>query len=396
MIEFISAAALMLLLGYVFFIPALSRKDRGERLSRARLNLILHRQRAEELARESAGPEELERLAAESERNLLGDLETAARAPARARDSGRKLLIATLSILPALAVAGYWMLGRHDLLDQPARRDMAQVEDSIRRLAERLKQQPDDLEGWVLLGRSLQATGQPDKAVGAYETALKLMPESLDLKGLYAQALAEANHGRVAGRPAELTEEILAKNPNHKAGLWMAGVAAAETKDTARAVGYWKRLQSQFPTDSEEARQIGRFIDEVQGVAAAPEATPATGEPGKHIRVKVVLADGLRGKAAPEDTLFIFARAAEGPPMPLAVVRKKAGDLPVEVELDDAMAMVPGRNLSAFERIVVGARVSKSGQPTPSPGDVQGLSEPLVAENGGSYAVTLDRVVGEP
>lgn len=398
MIEFFGAAALMVLLGYVFFLPALAGKSRGQALSRARVNLLLHRQRAEELAREAAGPEDLERLAAESERNLLGDLEDVAVPSAKAAGSGRKLLILALSILPAFALTAYMLLGRPDLLDRPPAPNMAEVEERIRGLADKLKQNPDDLEGWVLLGRSLQGTRQPDKAVKAYEFALRLAPENLDIKGLYAEALAEANQGRIAGRPQEIVEEILARDPNHKGGLWMAGVAAAERQDNAKAVEYWERLKAQLPADSEAARQLGRFIDEARGVSATPEASPpaGAGEPGKRIRVKVALADSVKAKVAPGDALFIFARPAEGPPMPLAVVKKKAGDLPVEVELDDSMAMMPGRNLSAFEHIVVGARISKTGQPMPSPGDLQGLTEPVSPRDGASYQVNVDKVVGEP
>ena len=98
---------------------------------------------------------------------------------------------------------------------------------------------------------------------------------------------------------------------------------------------------------------------------------------------------------APDDTLFVFARAAEGPPMPLAVVKKKVSDLPLEVELDDAMAMMPGRNISAFERIVVGARISRTGRPTPSPGDFEGLTAAVSPEDGASFEVKIDRVVGQ-
>jgi cytochrome c-type biogenesis protein CcmH len=226
---------------------------------------------------------------------------------------------------------------------------------------------------------------------------MKLAPEDLDLKALYAEALAEANQGLIAGKPAEIVEEILRKNPNHKGGLWMAGVAAAEHKDLAKAVEYWERLKRQFPPESEEAKQIGLYIAEAKGLPAPSEDTapaPAV-ESAKRIRVKVILAEDLKAKASPEDALFIFARAAEGPPMPLAVVRKQVKDLPVEIELDDSMAMMRGMNLSSFDRIVLGARISKSGKPTPSPGDLQGLSEPVMPENDGSYAVTVNRVVGQ-
>lgn len=395
MIEFWIAAALMLLLGYVFFLPALSGKTQARGPDRAKLNLILYRQRQQELAQETAGPEDLERLSVESERNLLGDLETAGDREVRPGGAGRPALLAALLILPVFALIAYLALGRPDLLGQPPAGNMADAEESIQPLVERLKQNPNDLEGWLLLGRSLLATHQPDKAVTAYEYALKLAPDNPDIEILYAEAVAGANQGVLKGKPTEIVEGILRKDPNHKGGLWMAGIAAAERKDAAKAVEYWEKLKAQFPPESEEARQIGQYIAEVQGLPAPPEASASAVEPGKRIRVKVSLADSVREKAAPDDALFIFARAAEGPPMPLAVVRKQVRDLPVEVELNDAMAMRQGLNLSAFERIVIGARVSRSGKPTPTPGDLQGLGAPVAAENEGSYAVVVDRVVGE-
>jgi cytochrome c-type biogenesis protein CcmH len=401
MIAFWITAAAMLLLGYAFFIPALLGKTRAAKLSRAKLNLALHRQRQEELAREAASPEDLATLAAESERNLLGDLESAAPAEsAQPEGYGRTLLIGALVSLPIFAFSVYLALGRPDLVSstpQSPQASMPDVEAAIGKLAERLKQNPNDLEGWMLLGRSLQTTRQPAKAAAAYEYAAKLAPDNLDIQGLYAEALAEANGGSTEGKPTEIVAAILKKDPNHKGGLWMAGVAAAERKDAAKAAEYWGRLKAQLPPESDEARQIGQYIAEVQGMPAAPEAPApaAKSEPAKRIRVKVDLADGLKGQAAPEDALFIFARAAEGPPMPLAVAKKQVKDLPVEVELTDTMVMMPGMSLSSFERVVVGARVSKSGKPTPSPGDLQGMTEPVAPKGGESYAVTVDKVVGE-
>jgi cytochrome c-type biogenesis protein CcmH len=401
MIAFWITAAAMLLLGYAFFIPALLGKTRAAKLSRAKLNLALHRQRQEELAREAASPEDLATLAAESERNLLGDLESAAPAEsAQPEGYGRTLLIGALVSLPIFAFSVYLALGRPDLVSstpQSPQASMPDVEAAIGKLAERLKQNPNDLEGWMLLGRSLQTTRQPAKAAAAYEYAAKLAPDNLDIQGLYAEALAEANGGSTEGKPTEIVAAILKKDPNHKGGLWMAGVAAAERKDAAKAAEYWGRLKAQLPPESDEARQIGQYIAEVQGMPAAPEAPApaAKSEPAKRIRVKVELADGLKGQAAPEDALFIFARAAEGPPMPLAVAKKQVKDLPVEVELTDTMVMMPGMSLSSFERVVVGARVSKSGKPTPSPGDLQGMTEPVAPKGGESYAVTVDKVVGE-
>jgi cytochrome c-type biogenesis protein CcmH len=391
------SAVLLLIVGYVFFLPALLGKTGGGRINRARLNLLLHRQRQTELAQEAASPEDLERLTAESERNLLGDLEAAEETKAQSSTRGRSAVLATLAIVPVLALTLYLALGRIDLIGARAPNDMADVQDSIRQLAERLAKQPNDLEGWVLLARSLQATDQPDKAVTAYEFALKLAPEDLDVKALYAQALAETHQGSMAGKPTEIVDEILKKNPDHQTALWMAGIAAAERKDAAKTVEYWERLKKQFGPGSEEAKQIEGYIAQVQGLPAqtTPSEPAAAKGAGKQIRVTVTLAENLKSRVAPDDALFVFARAAEGPPMPLAVVRKQAKDLPVKVVLDDSMSMMQGMTLSTADRIVIGARISKSGQPKAEAGDLQGLSEAVAPEDNGSYKIVVDRIVGE-
>jgi cytochrome c-type biogenesis protein CcmH len=391
------SAVLLLIVGYVFFLPALLGKTGSGRINRARLNLLLHRQRQTELAQEAASPEDLERLTAESERNLLGDLEAAEETKAQSSNRGRSAVLATLAIVPVLALTLYLALGRIDLIGARAPNNMADVQDSIRQLADRLAKQPNDLEGWVLLARSLQATDQPDKAVTAYEFALKLAPEDLDVKALYAQALAETHQGSMAGKPTEIVDEILKKNPDHQTALWMAGIAAAERKDAAKTVEYWERLKKQFGPGSEEAKQIEGYIAQVQGLPAQTtpsEPAAATGA-GKQIRVTVTLAENLKSRVAPDDALFVFARAAEGPPMPLAVVRKQAKDLPVKVVLDDSMSMMQGMTLSTADRIVIGARISKSGQPKAEAGDLQGLSEAVAPEDNGSYKIVVDRIVGE-
>lgn len=413
MVQFWIAAALMLLIGFAFFLPVLTGKGAASGADRAKLNLLLHRQREQELAQEAMTPEALQALGADSERNLLGDLESVSGHATSAQGGGRIALIMTLVAMPLVGLLTYFALGRPDLVGlAPPSQEMAaqshagELEASVQRLADRLKENPNDLQGWTMLGRSLLMMKQPDKAVTAFEYALKLAPEDLDVKARYAEALADASQDGMAGKPLAIAEEILQKNPNHQGALWLAGVAAAERKDGAKAAEYWTRLQALFAPDSQEAQQLGRYIAQAQGKPMPTEpmqaaAQQAEGEPAKaagggmSIRVKVTLADSLKAKAAPDDALFIYARAAEGPPMPLAVAKKRASDLPLEVVLDDSMSMMPGMTLSSFPRIVIGARISKSGRPTTSPGDLQGQAGPLAPEKDHGYAVTVDSVAGE-
>jgi cytochrome c-type biogenesis protein CcmH len=402
MIGFWTLAALTLLAAYALFAPALLGKPRRSAVDRQKLNLELHRQRQEELAREFAG-NELESLQAELDQDLLGDLDAAENAGAAPKRQGRGALAAALAAAPLLGILLYSQLGRFDLADfraQPQAREKPagapEFQEMIDRLAERLQTDAGDLRGWTLLGRSYQQVEQYDKAADAYARAAKLAPDNLDLKAAYAESLGESLEGNYTGEPARLAAEILAKDPKHRSALWLAGAGAAQSGDTAQAIGYLETLRAEFPKDSPDDKHLGKIIGDLKNAPAAEgeaaaegeDEQPATGEQ-KSIQVKVTLAAALEAKAAPDDLVFIFARAAAGPPMPLAIVRKKVKDLPVEVTLDDSMSMVQGMNLSAFDQLVIGARISKSGQALPKPGDLQGLNKPAEIANGGRYAVEI-------
>ncbi|WP_054774540.1 tetratricopeptide repeat protein, partial [Methylogaea oryzae] len=283
-----------------------------------------------------------------------------------------------------------------DLLDAPTAAppapDAKAMEENIQTLAQRLEKTPDDLQGWMLLGRSYQVTRQPAKAQTAYEKALTLAPDNLDIKVLYAQALAEGQDNRLQGKPAQIIAEVLKADPEFPQGLWMAGLAAAEQGDAKAALAYWQKLKALYPADSEDAKQISGYMAMLGGQPGA-EAPAEAPKAALSVKVKVALAPSLADKAHPDDTVFIFAKAASGPPMPLAIVRKQVKDLPLEVTLDDSMSMAPGMNLSAFPQIVLGARVSKSGQAMPSSGDLQGSGAPTAPAAGQTYSVVIDQAV---
>lgn len=410
MIGFWIVAALTLLAAYALLIPALLGKRSSSKVDRQRLNLMLHQQRRDELAGEFNG-KELEGLQLELDKDLLGDLAASENAGKTLVEQGRMPLVAALVVAPLLGILVYAMLGRFDLADfraQPEAHQQAnaapEIQEMIDRLAKRLKENPNDMKGWLLLGRSYQQTEQFDQAVEAYAQALKLEPENLDIKALYAQSLANSLAGNYAGEPAQIAAEILAKNPKHHTALWLASAGAEQSGEPAKAIAYLETLRGEFTKDSPEEQQLSKIINEIKGGGQAEQAgadaaengaasgMPATGEQ-KSIKVKVTLAASLKAKASPEDTVFIFARASAGPPMPLAIVKKKVKDLPVEVTLDDSMSMVQGMNLSAFDRLVIGARVSKAGQALPQPGDLQGLTKPMEIENEGSYAVEIGEEV---
>jgi cytochrome c-type biogenesis protein CcmH len=256
--------------------------------------------------------------------------------------------------------------------------------------------------------------------VPAYAKAVELVGENAGLLADYADVLALANNRSLEGEPMKVIQRALKANPDQLKALSLAGTYAFEKKDYATAVKYWERIVVLAPT-SPDAPKDPRFVDQVRasvaearqlgGMPPAADAPPAAAmaqaaqappggdapaaapNPDAFVSGKVTLAAALAAKASPEDTVFIFARAAEGPRMPLAIIRKQVKDLPIEFKLDDAMAMQPAMRLSAFPRVVVGARVSKKGDAVPQPGDLQGASEPVKVGTA-NLKIEISQVVG--
>jgi len=269
---------------------------------------------------------------------------------------------------------------------------LRQIEEMVQRLADRLQQNPDDIEGWRMLGRSYTVMGRFPEAANAYSKAAARSPRDPQLLADLADALAMARGQKMAGEPEELVLRALQIDPNNLKALALAGTAAYDRNDFRGAVGYWQRMLPHVAADSEDARTIQSNIDEAKAqLAQQPGATKKAAAAGG-VSGTVNLSPKVAAQAAPDDTVFIFARAADGPPMPLAAVRKKVRDLPVRFTLDDSMAMNPERKLSAFPKVVIVARVSKAGTPAARSGDLQGMSTP-VASNAKGVTVTIDSLL---
>ena len=232
--------------------------------------------------------------------------------------------------------------------------------------------------------------GRFSEAADAYARAAVKAPRDAQLLVDFADALAMARGQSLQGEPEKLVLRALEIDPGNLKALALAGTAQYERKDFKGAANTWRRMLPLVPPGSEDARAIQGNIDEA--LALAGSAPAPTAKAGPALRGEVRLDAKLKGQASPDDTVFIFARAAEGPPMPLAVLRKRVRDLPVTFALDDSMAMAPQARLSGFPRVVVSARVSKSGQAAPQPGDLQGASG-AVANDARGVRVVIDSVV---
>lgn len=416
MLGFYAAASGIVILIILRLLPWMQQGKHEKALSsddlRRQLNLKLHDQRAEALLA-NADSTEHEALCDELNRDLLDVLEKTTPNPSTSPDADRKALKQLRWGMAFLLLAGlalYGWLGRYDLatyhagVTEQVSAEVVnhEIDRQMTNLKQRLVSNPDDLEGWLLLSRSLMMTGRFLDAIPALEQAIRLDPENPDLKIAYADAWAETHKGDLSGKPEALINEVLAKYPQHQDALWMSGMLAVQQKRIADAVAQWRKLQMQLPVSGEDHFRIESYIARIQGLPlpvppdenpGAPASAAIAAKPQMSIEVEVTLDEKLRHKLRPEDTLFIFARAASGPPMPLAIVRRKAGELPLTVKLDDTMAMAPGMDIRSFSPLVMGARISHSGQAKASSGDLQGLSLPKVIENGGKYPIIINEQV---
>jgi cytochrome c-type biogenesis protein CcmH len=337
----------------------------------------------------------------------LADLLVADETPAAAPRPSRALVASVVAFVLVVAAGGYAITGEPRAVD-PAVRAAAppeggavtreQIVAMVERLAERMKTQPDDPEGWTMLGRSYLVLEQPREAQAAFERARALRPQDPAALADLADAIA-LNQGRVlAGEPARLVAAALALDPDHRKALALAGSAAFEARDYAAAARHWGRIVALEPPESPLAAQARSGVEEARQLASAPPAQAASSSPGAaavapaSVSGTVTLAPALKDQARAQDTVFVVARAAEGPRMPLAVVRAQVKDLPLSFTLDDRQAMAPGAGLSSATRVVVTARVSRSGQAAPQPGDLEGQS-PAVPVGAKDLRIEITRVV---
>jgi cytochrome c-type biogenesis protein CcmH len=328
-------------------------------------------------------------------------------AGAAARRPSRRLLTGVTMFVLLVAASGYAWRGDYARLVEPAPTqvattsgaapdhagDDAQIDAMLARLAQRLKTNPDDAEGWAMLARSYAARGRFDEAMPAFRKVVALRPDDAQALADYADGLASARGHSLAGEPEQLVKKALAIDPRNVKALALAGTIAFDRADFAGAIAYWEQALGAIDPASDFARQLqGALADarERAGLApvavadgkapalpAAPAIDPGAAPASRTVTGRVSIAASLRSVVAADDTVFIYARPASGSKMPLAVLRKRGADLPLDFTLDDSLAMSPAARLSSASEVIVSARVSKSGSASPQSGDLQVTSAPV-------------------
>jgi cytochrome c-type biogenesis protein CcmH len=373
----------------------------------------------------------LAEFAAQAENELSAAPAASAPAADAPRPAARRRPWAALAIALALGLptfAMYLLAGAPQAASPEMRaREPANLDELVADLRARLKTDPKALDGWRLLGRAELARGQPEAAREAFERALALAPDDAQARVDLADALAQSQGAVLEGRPIELIREALKIDARNPKALALAGAYEVSRRDYPAAIALWTQLLSVLPADSEQARQVQGFLEDLragrapriaarpEGEGAAPQAAgaappaasaapPAAGAApptagASVLRGRVEIERGLAARLRPDDTLFVVARTLDdaGRPVgpPVAVMRARGADLPLEFELDDRMAMSPAASLSAVApgtQLVVVARLSRSGEASARPGDLQGASAP-VRPGASGLRVLIDRVV---
>ncbi|MEE9333217.1 MAG: c-type cytochrome biogenesis protein CcmI [Granulosicoccaceae bacterium] len=333
-------------------------------------------------------------------------------APTMAANSRGQWAAAGLMILGIPLAAGllYLKLGTPGAINAMAQKQQATAEptstEGMPPLAEllpnverRLQENPDDLKGWKLLGRSYLMIGNFDKAVAASRRALELDDQDPDILAQLAESVAMQQAGDMQGEPIKLANAALALNPDHQQSVWLSAIADQQQGEHRSAI---EKFESLLPAAQSDAGSLAS-INEMLAVskAALGEAAPATAKPttapavaGSAIKVRAVLSASIAPNLPDTTSVFIYARASSGPPMPLAVAKLQLKDLPIEVTLDDSMAMVPDMTISAFSDVVIGARISPSGNAIRQPGDWMGETVGVkVGSQEDAVLVTIDKQV---
>jgi len=406
MTAFVTLGALLVAGALLFIVPPLLRRAARTGATRDAVNVAVYRDQLRELEADlragTLASDQYEKAYREIEARLLADVGKE-EAPAQAPRGSRAAAVVLGVAVPLCALAVYLAVGNLGALAPGAGRDVAQhgmseqqFEALVTRLAARLKENPEDAEGWMMLGRSYAVLGRFSESAEAYAKAAARMPRDAQLLADYADALAMAQGRSLRGEPEKILARALAIDPLNVKALMLAGTAAFNRNDYSGAIRRWERILDAVPGESEMAQRVHASIAEARALGASRQAVgPGSKADRRQVKGVVRIAPELATKVGPGDTVFIFARAEQGPRMPLAILRKHGRDLPAEFTLDDSMAMSPAAKLSDHPRVVIGARVSKTADASPRPGDLQGLSASVKVGTEG-VSVTIDTVLHEP
>ncbi|CAG1021679.1 Cytochrome c-type biogenesis protein CcmH [Patescibacteria group bacterium] len=390
---FLLIAACLVLLALLFILPPLWRPASNIKTANDERNIEIAKQRLAELKEQLQAnvltKAQYDEQRAELEQALSDDL-TLKSVTLDTTTQGRGLSFFLLVAIPIIAISLYAVLGNFAAVnptpemiagDKPALPDQATINKMVDGLAAKMKADPKNAEGWLMLGKSYKYLEQYDKAADAFGKAYELLSDKPDVMLAYAEALAFANQQQITGKSAELIFKALKIAPDNPNALWLAGMAKTQTGEFNEAKNLWSKLAATMQQGSEEYQAIQELLSNVDKKIA---------ETANGINLTVSIAPELKAEA--NDTVFIYAQA-ENNKMPLAIVRKTVRDLPITVTLSDALAMIPDNKLSLFKTVKLLARVSKSGNPMPQTGDFIGTIENVSVTDKKTHTLIINNIM---
>lgn len=411
--------AVLLVIALLFVVLPLWRATANNNdVLRDAANLEILRDQAAEMEKDLQNglltQEAFEQGKRELQARLLEEVRTTGQGEKLAHNPARKLAIMMALLLPLFAVSLYLIVGNTKALQPQEELAVAdgfgviRSEAALQELEKKMERLPENPDGWLLLARSYYETERYADAVRAYGNLVKLVPGESQVWSSYADAAAMNNNQSFIGEPTKYLNKALELDPENTSALALSGSASMERGDYYTAALHWQQLVDLLPPDypdvqliHEGIKQAKQFLSMQKGgkqklaqlekIKGAAPAQPAA-DPALAISGRVSFGPGMAGMVSPTDTVFILARAATGPKMPLAVLRKQVKDLPMEFTLDDSMAMQPQLKLSGFGEVVIVARVSKSGSPMAQPGDLEG-SVQAVKPGSKNLSLVIDQVV---
>lgn len=316
----------------------------------------------------------------------------------RGRQLGRPRGIFALALtivvaLPLLALGLYQMIGTPAALNGVAQQQPMNINQAVAELRAHLAQQPGDLQGWLLLAQTTTAMHQPEQARDAYEHALKIDAGNTDAMVGWAESDTVLQPDHVIGPHArDLLQQAVSKQADNQRGLWLLGISQFQQSHFTDAAASWRRLQPMLEPGSSVANTVAQQIAAANARTGGAPAVASAATTGPALQVQVSLAPALQAQLKSGDTLFVYARAPDGPPMPLAVARMDASALPASVTLTDAMAMTPQLKLSSVPRVLLGARISHSGQAIAQAGDLEGNAGVIEVGRTDPIHIVIDKV----
>ena len=369
-----------------------------------------------ELAQGSLDQQGFDLSQQELTQRLMEDAPGAATAPAPTAPARTKLLISSLTLtIPVLAFIIYFYVGTPIALD-PALLAQANSEEQItpqkletmaEQLSQRLEKEPKNAEAWVMLGRIQRALARYEQADAALQKALALERND-DVMIERAEVLAQKNNGSFKGEAWAIINSVLKANPQNGNALLLAGSAAFSEGRFKEALVYWEKVSGLLPATSPDGPALAEAIDKARERLGLPPLSPAVAgnapasagampkpqsDGTERLSGRVVLGPELEAQVSPKDTVFIYANAAEGPRMPLAIIRTTVDKLPYDFVLDDSLAMNPQMKLSQVKSVMVRARISKTGNAMPQAGDFGASVGPVTPGSSEKLQLTISNAL---